>query len=63
MKAISRFFNLMITIFFILWMVLHLFEMDELSTFCLVAVLILAACMLIVRLFIFFKIYQHRLKQ
>jgi hypothetical protein len=53
----------MTTVFFILWMILHLLERFDLSNFCLAAVLFFAVCMLGFRLFIFYKITQHRLKQ
>ena len=63
MNAISRFFDLMTTVFFILWMLLRLFESYDLSVFCLAAVLFFAVCMAGFRLFIFYKITLHRLKQ
>lgn len=62
MNAISRFFDLMTTIFFILWIFLHFLERYDLSAFCLAAVLFCAACMLGFRLFIFYKITRHHLK-
>ena len=63
MNAISRFFDLMTTVFFILWMLLRLFERYDLSDFCLAAVLFFAVCMFGFRLFIFYKITLRRLKQ
>lgn len=62
MNFISRFFDLMTTLFFILWMLLHLFESYELSQYCLIAVIFFAVCMVAVRLFIFYKITQRRLE-
>lgn len=63
MNTINRFFDLMTTVFFILWMLLRLFESYDLSVYCLAAVLFFAVCMIGVRLFFFYKITLRRLKQ
>jgi hypothetical protein len=63
MNAISRFFDLMTTVFFIFWMLLRLFEKYDLSVYCLAAVLFFAACMVGVRLFFLYKITLRRFKQ
>ncbi len=63
MNAISRFFDLLTTVFFILWMLLRLYESYDLSVYCLAVVLFFGVCMVGVRLFIFYKITLNRLKQ
>ena len=63
MNAISQFFNLMTTVFFVLWMLLRLYESYDLSVYCFAIFLFFAVCMAGVRLFIFYKITLHRLKQ
>jgi hypothetical protein len=63
MYFISRFFDLMTTVFFVLWMLLYLLESYDLSALCLTAVLFCTVCMLGFRLFMFYKITQRRLKQ
>ena len=62
MNFISRFFDLITTVFFILWMLLHLFESYELAAWCLATVLFFAACMAGVRLFVFYKITRRRIQ-
>jgi hypothetical protein len=63
MYLISRFFDLMTTVFFVFWMLLYLAESHDLAAICLSAVLICVVCMVGFRLFIFYKITRHRLKQ
>lgn len=63
MQLINRFFDLMTTVFFILWMLLHLLESYDLSALCLGAVLFFAVCMIVFRFFFFYKITLRRLKQ
>ena len=62
MNFISRFFDLMTTVFFILWMLLHLFESYDLSAWCLAVVLFFAVCTVGVRLLIFYKITLRRME-
>lgn len=63
MNIISRFVDSAITIFFILWILLTLFENYSLSAFFIAAIGFCIACILGVRLFIFYKIMRSRLKQ
>ncbi len=63
MNIISRFVDSAITILFILWMLLTLFENYSLSAFFIAAFLFCIACILSIRLFIFYKIILRRLKQ
>ncbi len=63
MNPISRFFDLMTTVFFILWMIARLFGNNDLSVYCLAAVLFFAVCIIGVRLYIAYKITLNRLKQ
>jgi hypothetical protein len=62
MNLINRIFDLMTTVFFILWMLLHMFKSYDLSTLCLAAVLFCIICMMGFRLFIFYKITLRKLK-
>jgi hypothetical protein len=62
MSFFIRLFDLATTFFFALWMLLHLFEMYDLSYICLAAVIFFAACMFGLRLFVFYKITQRRLE-
>ena len=62
MNFINRFFDLMTTVFFILWMLLHMFGNYDLSTWCLAVVLFFAVCTVGVRLLIFYKITLRRME-
>jgi len=62
MSLFIRFFDLMTTFFFMLWMILHLFENYDLSAVCLAAVLFFGVCMISLRLFLYYKITIRRLK-
>lgn len=63
MNTLSRFFDSMTTMFFILWMFLNLFEKSALSVVCMAAVLFFGFCLLIVRAFISYRIARYQLKQ
>lgn len=62
MSFFIRLFDLTTTFFFVLWMLLHLFEFYDLSVICLAAVIFFAACMFGLRLFVFYKITLRRVK-
>lgn len=63
MLLISRFFDLLTTVFFVFWMLLYMAENHNLASICLATALISTCCMLAFRLFVFYKITPHRLKQ
>lgn len=63
MNTLSRFFDSMTTMFFILWMFLNMFEKFSLSVVCIAGVVFFGSCLLLVRAFLYFRITRHRLKQ
>lgn len=62
MNLFIRFFDLMTTLFFILWAVSYLIEMYDLSVICLAAVAFFCICMIALRLFVYYKITLRRLE-
>lgn len=63
MNTLSRFFDSLTTVFFILWMFLNMFEKFSLSVVCIAGVVFFGGCLLLIRAFVFFSITLHRLKQ
>jgi len=63
MNTLSRFFDSMTTVFFILWMFLNMFEKFSLAVVCMVGVLFCGLCLLLVRGFISYRITLSQLKQ
>lgn len=62
MRLFIRFFDVVAAFCFISWMLFYLFEMYDLSAISLVAVIALLSCVLGLRLFAFYKVMRHRLK-
>ncbi len=63
MSLFIRLFNLSATVFFVLWIILHLLELYDLSLVCLYAVAFFALCIIAIRIFFVYKITRRRLKQ
>lgn len=63
MITLSRFFDSVTTMFFILWMLLSLFEKSGLALISITVVVLCIFCQLVLQAMIFYRVTSHQMKQ